>query len=74
MNGPMNAKVLFIIGLTWLGIVLLWLRSDYSFFLGLGHGKLAKAVAYILPYVMLLFTIGWIVPLSLGAYRLLKKH
>jgi len=70
----MNAKVLFIIGLTWLGIVLLWLRSDYSFFLGLGHGKLAKAGAYILPYVMLLFTIGWIVPLSLGAYRLLKKH
>jgi hypothetical protein len=65
----MNAKVLFIIGLIWLLIAILWRFSDYSFFLGLGHGKIAKAVAYILPYVMLLLTFGWIVPLSLGAYR-----
>jgi hypothetical protein len=70
----MSAKVLLIIGLVWFGAVIIWSRFRLSFVFGIGHGQGAKAVAFLLLYLIEIFTFGWIVPLALGAYRLLKKH
>ncbi len=69
----MSAKTPLIIALVWFGAVILWSFVP-SFFLGLGHGKRAKAVAFVLAYLMQIFTFGWIVPLALGLYRLVKNH
>ena len=70
----MSAKILLLIALIWFGAVILWSRFRFSFVLGLGHGKGAKVAAFILAYLIQIFTFGWIVPLALGVYRLLKKH
>jgi hypothetical protein len=70
----MSAKTLLITALIWVGAVILWSRFVPSFFLGLGHGRGAKAVAFIFAYLMQIFTLGWIVPLAHGAYRLVRKH
>jgi hypothetical protein len=70
----MSAKILTLVALIWFGAVILWSRLRFSFFFGLGHGKGAKVVAFILVYLIQIFTFGWIVPLGLGVYRLLRKH
>jgi hypothetical protein len=70
----MSGKILLLVALIWFGAVILWSLSSFSFFLGLGHGKGAKALAFLLAYLIQIFTFGWIVPLALGAYRLVKKH
>jgi|HubBroStandDraft_4_1064222.scaffolds.fasta_scaffold172459_2 hypothetical protein len=76
----MSAKTLIAIGITWVGVVALWLRHDQSFGLywrrPTGATRQAAIVAAIYASLVLyqVFLIGWILPLSLGAYRLVKKH
>jgi hypothetical protein len=72
----MSGKILLTIWLAWLGAVVLWLRSAQSFSFGimLGHGKGAKLMAYILAYSIQLLIFGWIIPLALGVYRLIRNH
>jgi len=75
----MSARILFIVGFAWLGAVMLWSRfGPESFFIGIGHGKVAKLASVILAVLFgtlnQIFYIGWIVPLALGTYRLVRKH
>jgi hypothetical protein len=69
----MSAKILLLVGLVWFGAVVLWSFVG-GFFIGIGHGKIAKAAAWSFVYLMQMFTFGWIVPLAIGAYRLIKGH
>ncbi len=70
----MSARILLLVALIWFGAVVIWSLFGFSFFVGLGHGRGAKVAAVTLAYLILIFTFGWIVPLVLGAYRLVKKH
>jgi hypothetical protein len=68
----MSAKILLLIALVWFGTGILWSRFGSSFFFGTGHGRSAKAVAYVLVYLIQVVMWGWIAPLTLGIYLLFK--
>ena len=75
----MSSRILFIVGFTWLGAVILWSRyGPERFFFGIGHGKRARLAAIIFAYLFgtlnQIFYIGWIAPLAMGAYRLVKNQ
>ncbi len=69
----MSAKILLLIALVWFGAVVLSSLVG-GFFIGIGHGKIAKAAVRSLLDVMQIFTFGWIVPLARGRHRLIKGH
>jgi hypothetical protein len=68
----MNAKVLLLVALIWLGAGIVWSRFGSGFFFGTGHGKRAKVVAYVLLYLIQVVMWGWIAPLTLGIYLLFR--
>jgi len=76
----MSAKVLIGIGLVWLLLVALWITvGDKSFAVFWRAPSPAKRAlimssAYALLLIYQLFLIGWLVPLILGAYRLLRHR
>jgi hypothetical protein len=74
----MSAKTLIAIGITWVGVVALWLRQSFGLYWRRPTGATRQAAIVAAIYASLLlyqvFLIGWIVPLSLGAYRLVRKH
>jgi hypothetical protein len=74
----MTAKGLIAIGLAWFVAVVLWLRF---FDKGFSHLWMAPTLAkqaaliaafYLLTLAYLLFLVGWLLPLGLGIYRLLR--
>jgi hypothetical protein len=78
---PMTSKTLLTIGVLWLGAASLsmLLRFPYEvLFVGFGRGYIAKLAAFISALLLgigsTVFYLGWIVPLGLGAYRIVKKH
>jgi hypothetical protein len=75
-----TAKVLLMTGVVWFAAVAVWLRFSpgFSFFWMLPKNGFKQAAIigafYVATASYTLFLVGWIVPLSLGAYRLVSKH
>jgi hypothetical protein len=76
----MTPKKLIAIGLAWFVAVVLCARFlDRDFAYGFVAPSAFKAVvliasAYLFMTVYGVFLIGWLVPLGLGVYRLLRHH
>jgi hypothetical protein len=72
----MSARTLIAIGIAWVSVVVLWLRFNQDFVFAAWRPKgIAKQTGllgaiYALILLYQVFLVGWIVPLSLGAYRL----
>jgi hypothetical protein len=72
-NKPMSGTALLVITLVWLVTVLVSSRMGFGFFIR-GNGNVAKAAMQILLYLIFLLTSGWLMPLGVGIYRLIKKR
>jgi hypothetical protein len=76
----MTPKGLIAIGLAWLVAVVLWVRFfDRSFshvWMAPSVFKQAALIAgiYLFTFVYLVFLIGWLAPLGLGIYRLVRHR
>ena len=74
----MTPKGLIAVGLTWLLLVVVWACFfDGSFAYGMFaqsafQRKLLVISGFFAMYVYIAFLIGWIVPLGLGIYRLVR--
>ena len=69
------AKYLISAGAIWFGTVLAWhLLTPSSFFWSLGkHRILAKAISSAILSLFQFFMVGWLVPLGVGIYRMVRK-
>jgi hypothetical protein len=72
-NKSMSGTALLILALIWFATVLVWSRIGFGFAIR-GGGNVARAVMQTLLYMIFLLTWGWLVPLAVGIYRLVKKH
>jgi hypothetical protein len=75
----MSARTLLTIGIVWFGAVVLWMRFGPESFGYYWPAKgisrtLSVAAVYLLGLLYQLFVVGWVVPIGLGVYRLVKKH
>jgi hypothetical protein len=76
-NRVMTSKQMIVLGLIWFVAVTLWLLFGPREFLYLWQAKGAKRTAviagiYIFGILYQIFMIGWLVPLALGTYRLIR--
>ena len=78
--GSMTPKGLIAIGLTWFVAVVLWTcffdRSVSHVWMAPGVFKKAVLVAsfYLLAFLYGIFLVGWLAPLGLGIYRLVRHR
>jgi hypothetical protein len=78
--GPVNSSKLIIIGVVWLGLVLLWIFfSPRDFFLDFGpvfgfKRTLIKTAIYTVGLLYSVFIFGWLVPICMGIYRIFRKN
>jgi len=69
----MSGTALLIIALVWFVTVRVVSRFSFGLFIE-GGGNVGKAAMQVLLYSIFLLTWGWLVPLGLGIYRLIKKR
>ena len=71
----MNPRLLLALGLAWFGVALLWfIFGRGSFTIWLGHGRAAKVAALALAYALQLFIFGWVLPIAIATYLLVREH
>lgn len=70
-NSAITGRTLLVVAAVWLLTVLAWMKLGPSnFFVSLGKQNRAKTVlAYALVWFLQVFTLGWIMPLGIGLYR-----
>jgi hypothetical protein len=79
-SAKMTPRRLIAIGLAWFVAVVLFARfldRDFAYgFVAPSGLKVAVLIAgtYLLMFLYLVFLIGWLVPLGLGVYRLMRHH
>jgi hypothetical protein len=76
----MIPRGLMVIGLVWHVAVVLWLRffdKGFSYvWMAPSPDKQAALIAGLnfLMFTHLIFLVGWLVPLGIGVYRLIRHH
>ncbi len=73
----MNAKVLILISMVWLALVFLWLVTGprnlfFSWRPQPGRRVLVLIGIWIVSLLYTVFLLGWLVPLTIGVYKLFK--
>jgi hypothetical protein len=77
---PVNSTKLIIVGVVWLGLVILWvLFAPREFGINFGpifgfRRALIKIAIYGVGLLYSVFIFGWLVPLSVGIYHALKSR
>ena len=76
----MNSRPLIIVGVAWFIAVAIWLRFGTSGFSyawpigGLSKRVTVTGLVYLLIFLYQIFIFGWVIPLAIGTYKLVKKH
>lgn len=76
----MTSKVMVAVGVAWFAIVVVWLRffdQDFTItWLAQSPVKRAATIAafYLLISMYLVFLAGWLIPLGIGIYRLVRHQ
>jgi hypothetical protein len=80
MKSAMTSKALITIGLAWLLAVAIWIGfGDRSFgYVWVAENSFKRAALiggiYLFTLLYMAFLIGWLVPLGLGVYRLVRHR
>jgi hypothetical protein len=74
----MTTKTMVLLGIIWLGVVVVWLFTGVDFAVGLWTGvrnpTVLRLVFRAAMLVYCFFLVGWVVPLAWGIYRAVKHR